>query len=82
MGLELDAIRNSLRLASRDTGGKSFIGWADLTEVLRDIEADTGRYYLLTYAAPAPEESPRELSEQPDSERLDGLKPSEPPLSF
>jgi len=55
MGLELDAIRNSLRLASKDTGGKSFIGWADLTEVLRDIEADTGRYYLLTYAAPAPE---------------------------
>jgi VWFA-related protein len=55
MGFELDAIRNSLRLASRDTGGKSFIGWADLTEVLRDIEADTGRYYLLTYAAPEPE---------------------------
>ena len=55
MGFELDAIRNSLRLAAKDTGGKSFIGWADLTEVLRDIEADTGRYYLLTYAAPEPE---------------------------
>ena len=27
----------------------------DLTEVLRDIEAGTGRYYLLTYAAPEPE---------------------------
>lgn len=55
MGFELDAIRNSLREASKDTGGKSFIGWADLTEVLQDIEADTGRYYLLTYAAPEPE---------------------------
>lgn len=55
MGFELDAIRNSLRLASKRTGGKSFIGWADLTEVLREIEADTGRYYLLTYAAPEPE---------------------------
>ncbi len=55
MGFELDAIRNSLRQASAETGGKSFIGWADLTEVLTEIEADTGRYYLLTYAAPEPE---------------------------
>ncbi len=55
MGLELDAIRNSLRQAAADTGGKAFIGWADLTEVLTEIEADTGRYYLLTYAAPQPE---------------------------
>jgi VWFA-related protein len=31
MGLELDAIRNSLRQASADTGGKAFIGWSDLT---------------------------------------------------
>jgi len=53
--LELDAMRNSLRLAARDTGGRAFIAWADLTEVLQEIEADTGRYYLLTYAAPAPE---------------------------
>ncbi len=55
MGLELDAIRNSLRQASADTGGRSFIGWADLTDVLTEIETDTGRYYLLTYAAPEPE---------------------------
>jgi hypothetical protein len=55
MGFELDAVRNSLRQASDDTGGKSFIGWADLTEVLTEIEADTGRYYLLSYAAPQPE---------------------------
>jgi len=53
--LELDAMRNSLRLAARDTGGRAFIAWGDLTEVLREIEEDTGRYYLLTYAAPAPE---------------------------
>lgn len=55
MGIELDAVRNSLRQAANETGGESFIGWADLTEVLTDIETDTGRYYLLTYAAPAPE---------------------------
>ena len=55
MGYELDAIRNSLRHAAAATGGKAFIGWADLTDVLRNIETDTGRYYLLTYAAPAPE---------------------------
>ena len=55
LGFELDAVRNSLRLASAETGGKAFIGWADLTDVLREIEADTGRYYLLTYAAPLPE---------------------------
>lgn len=55
MSYELDAIRNSLRQASAETGGKAFIGWADLAVVLRDIEADTGRYYLLTYAAPQPE---------------------------
>lgn len=55
MSYELDAIRNSLRQAAAETGGKAFIGWADLTDVLRDIEADTGRYYLLTYAAPQPE---------------------------
>ena len=55
MSYELNAIRNSLRLAASETGGKAFIGWADLTDVLRDIETDTGRYYLLTYAAPAPE---------------------------
>ncbi|MGD8329100.1 MAG: VWA domain-containing protein [Acidobacteriota bacterium] len=54
-GIELDAMRNSLRLAAKETGGESFIGWADLTQVLTEIEADTGRYYLLSYAAPSPE---------------------------
>ncbi|MGD8331846.1 MAG: VWA domain-containing protein, partial [Acidobacteriota bacterium] len=50
----LDGLRDSLRHAAADTGGRSFIGPSDLGRVIPEIEADSGRFYLLTYAAPSP----------------------------
>ncbi len=45
-----DEVGNSLRHAATATGGKAFVGWADLGRVIEIIEQDTDRYYLLTYS--------------------------------
>ncbi|MFQ5743004.1 MAG: VWA domain-containing protein, partial [Acidobacteriota bacterium] len=51
----VDALRDSLRHAANETGGKAFIAWTDLGKALEAIEGDTSRYYLLSYLPPAPE---------------------------
>jgi VWFA-related protein len=48
------ALRDALKSASAETGGRSFIHWMDPAEALRAIESDTARFYLLTYANPPP----------------------------
>lgn len=53
-GSDRDELGNSLRHAAAETGGKHYIGWADFGEVVEQIEADSGRYYLLTYPGPVP----------------------------
>jgi VWFA-related protein len=50
----LNGLRDALRSAAVETGGKSFIHWMDPAEALRAIETDTSRFYLLTYANPPP----------------------------
>jgi len=50
----LDMMRDELRNAASDTGGKSFIAWSDLDRALVQIEQDTARFYLLTYEPPLP----------------------------
>lgn len=50
----LDGLRDALRTAAAETGGRSFIHATDLGMVLREIETDTSRFYLLTYEPPAP----------------------------
>ncbi|MFQ5743998.1 MAG: VWA domain-containing protein, partial [Acidobacteriota bacterium] len=54
MRIALDNRRDGLRRAAEETGRKAFIGWADLGEVLLEIEADTSEFYLLTYEPPPP----------------------------
>ena len=49
----LDGLRDSMRIASDVTGGKAFIQATDLESVLKDIETDTSRFYLLTYEPPS-----------------------------
>ena len=49
-----DGLRDALRTAAAETGGQSFIHATDLGLVLREIEADTSRFYLVTYAPPEP----------------------------
>jgi hypothetical protein len=49
-GSARDELGNSLRNAAQATGGRAFVGWADLDRVIDHIEQDTNRYYLLTYA--------------------------------
>lgn len=49
-----DELGNSLRNAATSTGGRAFIGWADLDRVIDHIERETSRYYLLTYAPQRP----------------------------
>jgi VWFA-related protein len=55
MQQSLDGLRDALRTAAADTGGRAFIHATDLGAALEEIEADTSRFYLLTYAPPAPE---------------------------
>jgi len=50
----LTGLRDALKSASAETGGKSFIHWVDPGEALTAIEADASRFYLLTYANPPP----------------------------
>ena len=49
----LDGLRDSMRIASDETGGKAFIQATDIQSVLKDIETDTSRFYLLTYEPPS-----------------------------
>ena len=55
MQQSLDGLRDALRTAAAETGGESFIHATDLPAVLREIEEDTSRFYLITYAPPLPE---------------------------
>jgi len=48
----LDAMRDSMRNAAEETGGRSYIQDTDIALALEDIEADTGRFYLISYAPP------------------------------
>jgi len=51
----LDGLRDALRTAAAETGGKSFIHATDLEMVLEEIEADTSRFYLVSYKPPGPD---------------------------
>ena len=49
-----DATRDSLYAAARGTGGKAYPFQTHIEETLQEIERDTARFYLLTYATPPP----------------------------
>ncbi len=49
----LDGLRDSMRMAAAETGGKAFIQATDIEMILDEIEADTSRFYLLTYEPPS-----------------------------
>jgi VWFA-related protein len=49
-----DAVRDSLYAAARGTGGKAYPFETHIDETLQEIERDTSRFYLLTYATPPP----------------------------
>ncbi|MFQ5745233.1 MAG: VWA domain-containing protein [Acidobacteriota bacterium] len=51
----LEGLRDSLKNAAAATGGRAFVHWSDLSTALETIEADTSKFYLLTYAPPGPE---------------------------
>ena len=51
-GSSQDELGNTLRAVSAATGGKHFVAWADFGAVVDNIEHDSSRYYLLTYAGP------------------------------
>jgi VWFA-related protein len=51
---DFDALRDSLILAANGTGGKAYTFQTRVGQVLQEIETDTARFYLLTYATPAP----------------------------
>lgn len=52
----LEAMRDSLREAAAETGGRAFIHWSELPSALAEIEEDTSRFYLLAYTPPSPED--------------------------
>lgn len=52
----LDSMRDALREASEQTGGRALIHWSELAGALAEIEHDTSRYYLLSYTPPTPED--------------------------
>ncbi len=52
----LDSMRDALREASAETGGRAFIHWSELPQALSEIEDDTSRFYLLAYEPPSPED--------------------------
>jgi VWFA-related protein len=49
-----DAVRDSLYAAARGTGGKAYPFETHIEKTLQEIERDTSRFYLLTYATPLP----------------------------
>lgn len=50
----LNALRDGLRNVAERTGGRALLHWANPADALNAIENDTSRFYLLTYANPAP----------------------------
>ncbi len=52
----LEAMRDSLREAAAETGGRAFIHWSELPSALAEIEDDTSRFYLLAYTPPSPKD--------------------------
>ncbi len=52
----LDSMRDALREAAAETGGRAFIHWSELPDALAQIEDDTSRFYLLAYEPPSPED--------------------------
>jgi len=52
----LDSMRDALREAADQTGGRAFIHWSELPQALAEIEEDTSRFYLLAYEPPSPED--------------------------
>ncbi len=51
----LDGLRDVLKDAATATGGKAAIHATDLRATLEEIERDSSRFYLLTYAPPSPQ---------------------------
>jgi VWFA-related protein len=51
-GLSNDDFRDSLVAAANETGGKAYTYNPRVERVLRDIERDSSRFYLLTYRPP------------------------------
>ena len=50
----LDGLKDALWQAADETGGKASIGATELDAALRRIDADTSRFYLLSYEPPEP----------------------------
>ena len=48
----LDGLRDSMRLAAADTGGRAYIQDTDISMALAEIESDTSRFYLVSYEPP------------------------------
>ncbi len=48
----LDGLRDSMRSAADETGGRAFIQDTDIAMALEEIESDTSRFYLITYSPP------------------------------
>jgi len=55
MDYAVTGLRDGMIDAAAETGGQAIIGATDLAEAVQTIESDTGRFYLVTYAAPLPE---------------------------
>ena len=55
MQAAITGMRDGLIDTAAETGGQAIIGATDLAEAVHTIEADTGRFYLVTYGAPPPE---------------------------
>jgi hypothetical protein len=55
MQAAITGLRDGLVDAASQTGGQAIIGATDLGTAVETIEQDTGRFYLVTYAAPPPE---------------------------
>jgi len=55
MDYAISGLRDGLIDTAEETGGQAIIGATDLAVAVQTIEADTGRFYLVTYAAPPPE---------------------------
>jgi len=52
VGQSLDALRDSMRMAAAETGGRAYIQATDIEMILQEIEADTSRFYLISYEPP------------------------------
>ncbi len=50
----LEGLQDALWQAAAETGGQAAIGATDLGEALRNVVEDSSRFYLLSYAPPAP----------------------------